>query len=407
MAATKPPLQLIAIRAAADDAAGEFAARLTDAFADGTEERDYVGGGEDLGVPLRVFDSRPSRAAADELDAAHHTVVVALVGTGLVADGAAISWLEDCWRAVDGDPDDDHEGPHAMLLVPLDDGARQALLDRSSALGGSQLQDLHEFGESALRPALLALRVLQMARERVSSALPPVQGGDCPGFLRLFISHAKGDGLPLAQSLRGLVREHDWMRAFYDADDIKPGTNWRKVLRRGVRTSVLVALRTSVYATRHWCRQEMAWADEYGVPVILVESRTGLLMPADDLPVRRSPTVRVPDGNLLRVLYLAMREGLRVQMFLRAVEQLQRDRVLPRDEEQLRVVPRRPSGASVLRACRGLGRSAAAAPPAGRRIVYPDPPLGADALAIAEAIVEKYAPGTRLTTPETLRAGGA
>src|ERR1700719_2296623 len=59
------------------------------------------------------------------------------------------------------------------------------------------------------------------ARRKASSAravslIPPA--GKQSGYLRLFISHAKLDGLPLAHSLRHLIGRFTWLEAFYDAD---------------------------------------------------------------------------------------------------------------------------------------------------------------------------------------------
>lgn len=76
-------------------------------------------------------------------------------------------------------------------------------------------------------------------------------------------------------------------------------------------------LRTEVYEGRYWCKQEVLWADEYATPAVLVEARTGLDHPAGGLPFDRVPSVRIPDGNLLRILFLALREGLRFLLFMR------------------------------------------------------------------------------------------
>ena len=69
------------------------------------------------------------------------------------------------------------------------------------------------------------------------------------------------------------------------------------------------------YNSHHWCQQEVLWADEYATPAVLVEARTNLNHPAGTLPFDRVPTVRIPDGNLLRILFLALREGLRFLYF--------------------------------------------------------------------------------------------
>jgi hypothetical protein len=223
------------------------------------------------------------------------------------------------------------------------------------------------------------------------------------GHLRLFISHAKIDGLPLAHALKHQIEVLGWLEDFYDVDDLPAGRNWQRELERGVGSSLLIMLRTEVYDGRHWCKQEVLWADEYATPAVLVEARTGLNHPAGMLPFDRVPTVRIPDGNLLRILFLALREGLRFLLFSRRVEEMKRNGTLPTPLE-LRVFSFPPSMSALLRACRSLTDSPepAATP---RLILYPDPPLRAGLYEAAQALVSTYGPaGTRLVTPNALAA---
>jgi len=62
-----------------------------------------------------------------------------------------------------------------------------------------------------------------------------------------------------------------------------------------------------------------------------------------------------------------------------------------------------PSMAALLRACRFFGSSKVpkATP---RLIVYPDPPLRVGIYEAAQALINAYAPGARLVTPNTLSA---
>jgi len=217
-----------------------------------------------------------------------------------------------------------------------------------------------------------------------------------------FISHAKIDGLPLAQALRHQIKTIGWLQSFYDADDLPAGSNWQKELERGVDSSLIVMLRTEIYDSRYWCQKEVLWADEYATPAVLVEARTGLQHSAGSLPFDRVPFVRIPDGNLLRVLFLALREGLRFLLFMRRVEEMKRSGELPAQVE-LRVFSFPPSMSALLRACQSI---TASNPPeqVPRLILYPDPALRAGVYEAALALVEKYAPQTRLVTPNTLAA---
>ena len=159
------------------------------------------------------------------------------------------------------------------------------------------------------------------------------------------------------------IESTGWLEDFYDVDDLPSGRNWQRELERGVGSSLIIMLRTEAYDGRHWCRQEVLWADEYATPAVLVDARTNLNHPAGILPFERVPTVRIPDGNLLRILFLALREGLRFLHFARRVEEMKRSGTLPAPLE-LRVFSFPPSMSALLRAA---ARSALRRRPTRRR----------------------------------------
>jgi hypothetical protein len=162
-------------------------------------------------------------------------------------------------------------------------------------------------------------------------------------------------------------------------------------------------LRTEAYDGRYWCKQEVLWADEYATPAVLVDARTSLDHPAGILPFERVPAVRIPDGNLLRILFLALREGLRFLYFARRVEEMKKGGALPAPVV-LRVFSFPPSMSALLRACRALCESLEPAT-TPRIILYPDPPLRSGLHEAALALVQMYGPpGARLVTPNTLAA---
>ena len=133
--------------------------------------------------------------------------------------------------------------------------------------------------------------------------------------LNLFISHAKLDGLPLAQSFRNqLGTLQGLLKYFYHAQHVPPRSSWKRILREGVERSVVLVLRTNTYEERPWCVQEMDWAEDFGSPLLMVDARTQLVRAREFLPIGGSPCIHVPDGNLVRVLQSALREALRVRL---------------------------------------------------------------------------------------------
>jgi len=397
------PLQILLIKHLDDQDVTRYENAVVRAFQGGKEAGEYLATGEDLGIQLEVFTDTPPRPAPDTLDAFCHTLVVVFIDREL-AERSPTSfwdWLVQCWNHVDVS----HER-HGILAVAMDERSSRTFTQKRHELESLQLLPAYGLGEYEIRPVLLALRILHECRILLAQALPAFDGHR-PGHLRLFISHAKMDGLPLAHALKHQIKTLDWLQDFYDADDLPPGRNWQRELERGVGSSLIIILRTEGYDGRHWCKQEVLWADEYATPAVLVEARTNLNHAAGVLPFDRVPTVRIPDGNLLRILFLALREGLRFLYFSRRVEEMKVNGTLPIPIE-LRAFSFPPSMSALLRVCKSLTDSQTL-PATPRMILYPDPPLRTGPYEAAHALVESYAPpGTLLTTPNTLlaRAGG-
>lgn len=394
---TVTPLQILLFRHTDDRDAIRYEDEIVRAFQGGKEPRGYLARGEDLGIQLGVFEAAPTRPVSELLESFCHTLTVVLVDRALLdkAGDALWNWLGECWSHTKNS-----NGRHAMLAIPMEERIGYEFSKKRPGLDTLQLLKAGDLGEYELRPALLALRLLHEGRVLLASALPPAPGFKA-GFLRLFISHAKIDGLPLAHALKHQIEALGWLEDFYDVDDLPGGSDWQKELERGVGLSLIVMLRTEVYDSRPWCQQEVLWADEYATPAVLVDARTELNHPAGVLPLDRVASVRIPDGNLLRVLFLALREGLRFLLFTRRVEQMKSGGTLPTPVD-LRVFSFAPSMSALLRACRALASSASTTE---RLILYPDPPLRTGIYEAALALVATYAPsGTRLVTPNTLAA---
>src|SRR5271166_5236510 len=364
---TAAPLQILLFRHTDDADVLPYQKAILRAFQGGEEAGSYLATGDDLGIQLEIFSSAPVLAPAPTLDAFGHTMTVVFIDRGLLdkAGDPIWDWLAECWTLTRAS-----NGRHAMLAIAMDERTGRLYSSKRPSLTSHQLLQVHDLGESAIRPAMLALRILHECRVRLAGGLPKVPD-ETAGHLRLFISHAKIDGLPLALALKHQIDTIGWLKAFYDAADLPSGCDWQKELERGVGSSLIVMLRTEVYEGRCWCQQEVLWADEYATPAVLVEARTGLNHPAGALPFDRVTTVRIPDGNLVRILFLALREGLRFLLFMRRVEQMKQSGTLPSPVE-LRVFSFAPSMSALLRACRALtdSKEPSTTP---RLILYPDP----------------------------------
>jgi len=390
------PLQILLFRNEADADIAPFEEAIVRAFQGGKEAGGYLATGDDLGIQLEIFSAAPPTGVPQTLDSFSHTLTLVLVDTEFLnkGDDALWDWLAECSSHTTAS-----QGRHTMLVVPMEERLGDRFSKKRSALLKLQWRPVHELGERAIRPAMVALRALHECRRLLAGALPTTATNP-PGHLRLFISHAKIDGLPLAQALKYQINSIDWLRSFYDAEDLPAGCDWQHELERGVGSSLIIMLRTEEYDGRYWCQQEVRWADEYATPAVLVEARTALNHPSAVLPFDRVPTVRIPDGNLMRILFVALREGLRFLYFRSRVEEMKQNGEIPASAV-LRVFSFPPSMPALLRACRALS---VAGDPKGAIIIYPDPPLSTGVYEAAHALISQYSPTTQLATPNTLAA---
>ena len=133
------------------------------------------------------------------LDAFCHTLVIVLIDGALNAgDDPLWNWIEACWGQVRAS-----DGRHAAIGLPFDERTRDAFVKKRPGMDALQLKAAHEFGEPAIRPAMVALFALHQARLLLARGLSAsVSTAEDTARLRLFISHAKMDALPLAQALR-------------------------------------------------------------------------------------------------------------------------------------------------------------------------------------------------------------
>lgn len=395
----RPPLRLAIL--SSGESQGVLRARELEKTLNGTA----AGIGWDVGQPespepgeemlgekleMRVFRQPPQQPAAEFLDATLHTVVVALVDDALLKQAEAMEWLTICGRHLDKEP-----RRHTLLSVPFNDDIQARWLASSPELGRVQTLPWTSLGpEPAGRQDQLALQTLHRLIRTVARPIFQEYGWK----LRTFLSHAKLDGLQLAQSLRHFLDQQRWLENFYDARDVEAGSDWQDELRDGVAHSVLVVLRTDAYDRRLWCRQEVRWADTFAVPRVVVDARSGLVHPGSDLSMESCPTVRVPDGNLGRILFALLQTAMRSLLFQRRVLELRQLDHLPREIEDIRTLQVSPSIDALAHACAALG------PPAAnpRFVIYPDPPLRPGLRDAAEALARSV--GARLLTPQQVLA---
>ena len=291
----RTPLQILVVRDPADWRTDVYVDTLRLAFEGSADSAGspsaYIAEAIDLGI--RVLE--PARGIRDDeatrlIRGARHTIIVLI-----------------------GDPPNGSE-----LLVRRADRKNlvRVSLPREPTNGEIQRGRPTDAAEPAFAPVVTTLRTMERARRVL---VRRNEGYESAGDgLKLFISHAKTDGVAMARSLIGLLRQlrdvagiQQSFSYFYDHEHIAPGSLWREVLETEAGQSVLIALRTEAYESRYWCRREFLLAERSGMPILVVDLRRNQYHDCSLLPFDVVPSVRVHDGNLIRVVLHAMATHLR------------------------------------------------------------------------------------------------
>jgi hypothetical protein len=177
----------------------------------------------------------------------------------------------------------------------------------STKLKRLQAKDTASLGEHHMAPHIVALVALHRARQLLSAETPLLP-------LKLFISHAKADGIFLAVAVKALIESVEEFDSWYDAQDLLSGQDWESELKAAASRCVFIAIRTDAYDQRKVCREEFEIALSNGVPILVVDATYSLHLPPTSLPYACMPTVRVPDGNTNRIVIAAIREHVRLKL---------------------------------------------------------------------------------------------
>ncbi|MBO9475841.1 toll/interleukin-1 receptor domain-containing protein [Shimia sp. R10_1] len=396
------PLQVTLCLDKSNPLAKNLANGLEDCFRG--RSRAYLDGAIGLNVEVRERDARPKVGARSYLNQALHGLVIVFATQRLTKDTDFANWLDDiAGQVLESDlPSIQPNRAHRLLIVDLDGSAKNlrkqgSRMQRFQALNYEKLSK-----DEAIRPAKLALIALKHAAQIVSRGSPMIQDQ-----LRFFVSHAKLDGQPMAKVLSDLINKLPGFRDFYDAKDIEEGSDWQRVLEEGVRDSVLLALRSDLYETRDWCKQETHWAEQYATPMLVVDLRNGLNLPPSKLALDGIPTVRINDGNFYRILFAGSSIALTARMFLRQVQHFFDTRKL--DPNRTRILVRRPSMLALHTACAdliaGLGASGTSATSPGF-VLVPEDAMSDAEWAAAKVFAQSMDQNLRIETLDSMIVKG-
>lgn len=186
----------------------------------------------------------------------------------------------------------------------------------------------------------------------------------------VFLSHSKHDayGQSIASAIQDFLSRNSALSQFFDVRDIPPGLPFPDVLERYVQKSAIVAIYTDSYSSREWCRREIIEAKRADRPLVIADC-------IEEIDERsfpylgNVPVVRMEPSAFERIPYVVAR--LLDEVFKDYLWSARLSHDGRKSNASVRYLPRTPE----LIALSALKIAAGASPP---KIVYPDPPLGAE-----------------------------
>jgi hypothetical protein len=88
--------------------------------------------------------------------------------------------------------------------------------------------------------------------------------------VKLFLSHAKKDGLETATRFKSFVDAELKLDVFFDTIDIEDGYAFEQQIEENIKRSALVVFHTDEYSAREWCRIEALIAKRNKCPIVVV-----------------------------------------------------------------------------------------------------------------------------------------
>lgn len=314
-----------------------------------------------LGIPV-FFRYAPAGEGgrtplAIDLEKAERSAIILLVSSAMVTDEDWGKYVTELNRRVLASG-----GDHRIFPVSLSRAALNLELGQTNAIR------YHEFAPESAQTELTLRLTHELCRflNRPRSATPGAELSPQP--IKLFISHAKQDGVQLAEEFREVISKTP-AATFFDAIDIAPGYDFGVEIESNIRDATLLVLQSDVYSSRPWCRREVLTAKKLHRPIMIVNAIS------DD--EKRSfpymgnvPVIRWTGSNHQRIVGLALREHLRFLYNERRSDALRRAGRIPEDAFVLTRPPEILDFQNITRAAQAEGHK--------KLVIYPDPPLGAE-----------------------------
>jgi hypothetical protein len=299
------------------------------------------------------------------------TVTIALIDASFVLDRDFRDYLSKASKA---------SGRSLLIPVAIDKAAFNV------RLGNINMARLYErVNKKEYLISIIAHEVVKHLYD-LKEIIDPTDPSPKP--LKLFLSHAKADGVEIAKQLKVYIESQLPLKTFFDANDISIAYDFSKEIEHHIKKAVVIALHTDQYSSREWCRREILLAKEHNRPIVILncfqngESRSFPYM-ANVLTVHYTNLI-----NWDQLITAVMKETLRLKymkLWIAYMAQLKRPGQLI-NEDSISGYP--PELVTILRKRDQLKNE----------FIYPEPSLGSEELEILKSLD----PSIKYLTPADL-----
>ena len=333
-----------------------------------------------IGIPV-LF---PSEGKDDEhkldikFDTAEQIAIVLFIDAKMLLDKSWHLYIKKIQDMCDKNP------KHIIYPIAIIEKSLSFPVDN---LNGKNCIRLYEkIGQEQKNKYLIFMLAHELCRflygiERISE----IENTETPPPIKLFLSHAKADGVEITKSIKKYINLDTPLDDFFDAQDIAPGYDFAKEIKSAIPNCMLLVIHTDQYSTRDWCKKEILISKEFYVPILVLNCLSKL--ENRSFPYMANvQTFRIKENkemNCQEIISIALLEVLRHKyqgLYMRFVLQscglnISEKNILSYPPELFSLVQTVDKKENI--------------------IVYPDPPLGNDEV----ALLQKYQTNLQFLTP--------
>jgi hypothetical protein len=215
-----------------------------------------------IGIPV-MFPHCMEHKIDINFETSDRTAIVVLIDENILLDESWYAYLNELQEACDASP--------KRILFPVAI-IRSAFNLPDKSINSKNYIRLYEIEETRKISHLKFILSHELCRflydvERISEIEMKVS----PPPVKLFLSHAKADGLMITKSIRSYIKENTSLDDFFDTYDIPPGYNFGDVIESAIPNCLLLVVHTDEYSSRNWCRKEVLLSKELSVPILVLD----------------------------------------------------------------------------------------------------------------------------------------